>query len=205
MTTGEVVNAIINLGVALGTIALAILAVYGDCIRSWLTGPRLSLVIADAKPSPFPTAQGEPRWYWFLKVVNSRPSASATNCVVQLKTLSRRLSNGDFADIRLAYSLVLYWPPREFTAWTKTVRQNEPVDFGYVAKGSSRFAPSARAYPLNFAGFLEPNGTMRYGFEIVSDQFVSPTLHEFEVSWDGEWTDDVDDMANHLKIRQLTR
>lgn len=199
MTRGEIVNAIINGFVALGTLALAAIAIYGDQLRSWLSGPKLSLMLENNKGSLF---QNVRRIYYSLKVVNRRPSSIATNCYVQLKSLQRRKPNGEYAAVPLPYPLVMSWPPSEFTPRTMTVRRDQPVDFGFLEEGK-HFMPNAREYPNNFSGVLQPRETMRYSLEVVSDQFVSPELQEFEVSWNGEWSENLEIMAKNLQIREV--
>ena len=69
-----------------------------------------------------------------------------------------------------------------------TVRRDFPVDFGVIEEGKF-FRPSVRAYPNKFDGFLVgANEAVRYGFEIVSDHFVSSQPHVFEgiVEWEVE-------------------
>jgi hypothetical protein len=57
--------------------------------------------------------------------------------------------------------------------------------------------------PNNFDGFVRAGEVMRYGFEIVSDHFVSPKLKLFEISWNGEWSKDLGQMAKNLRISEV--
>ena len=50
---------------------------------------------------------------------------------------------------------------------------------------------------------LRAGETMRYGFEIVSDHFVSPKPQVFEVAWNGQWSNNLDEMAKNLQIREI--
>ncbi len=201
MSASEIGNLIINGSVALGTIACALLAVFGDRAKAYLLGPKLRLVIGDSVGSMIPCGNGL-RYYRQLKVENGRPSTIAMNCQVRLKHLSRKKSDGGYADIRLPYPLVMSWPPSEYTAWTLTVRREEPVDFGFLEDGKA-FICIGRVIPNNFEAFLRAGETMRYGLEIVSDNFVSKKPQVFEVTWNGKWSTDPVEMAGHLQIREI--
>jgi hypothetical protein len=188
MTKGEVINAIVNGLVALGTLFLAAAAIYGEVIRSWLVGPKLKLVLKDPKGTPFKNVG---RRHYFLEVVNSRPKALATNCHVRVKKMWRQIPNGEYVEVALAYPLTLYWPPSEYTPYNLTIRHEERVDFGYVQCGSY-FWPNVRAWPIQLDDVVKAEPKMRFGLEIVSDQFVSLALQVFEVSWNGERCDDLE-------------
>jgi hypothetical protein len=143
------------------------------------------------------------RIYYPLEVVNKRHSALAPNCYVQLRTLQRQV-HGDFVDVSIPYPLRLTWSPSELKDRTKTVKRNDTVDFGVLNKGVG-FVPHAEMTPKTFKdyGMLQSGDTMRYGLEIVSDKFVSPELQVFEVWWNGKCSDDINEMADNLKIREV--
>jgi hypothetical protein len=44
MTRGEIVNAVINGLVAIGTLAVAVAAIWGDWLRSFVAAPKLRLI-----------------------------------------------------------------------------------------------------------------------------------------------------------------
>ncbi len=84
MSCGEIVNAIINLGVAVGTLALAFLAVFGDSVKAWCIGPRLRIELRNTRATMlFPNGKR----YYMLDVVNQRPKALARNCHVQVRKM----------------------------------------------------------------------------------------------------------------------
>jgi hypothetical protein len=197
----DIVNAIINGFVAFGTLLLGALAIWGDRIRAWLTGPQLSLVLENTPGALIPCGPVV-RIFYLLRVVNRRPSAIAMNCQVQLKKMWRRLPNGEFGEVRLPYPLVMSWPPSEMSPMSVTLRRDQLVDFGFLEQGR-HFMPSARMYPNNFDGVVRARDTMRYAFEIVSDNFVSPDFQTFEVTWDGQWSDNPEKMATHLRISEV--
>jgi hypothetical protein len=125
------------------------------------------------------------------------------NCHVQLKRLWKVLPGGTLAELEVPYPLTLSWPPSEFTHMSMTIRRDHLVDFGFLEENGSCFIIGARAYPISFNDHLRARATMRYGLEVVSDHFVSPHLQIFEVSWDGQWNDDPDEMLKHLQIHKI--
>jgi hypothetical protein len=200
MTTFEKWYLFTNAVVAAGTILLAGVAIYGERLRLWLIGPKLTLEIVE-KGATFANL---PRVYRFLKILNGRPSAVATNCRVQVSKVWRRLPSGGFEEMPLAYPLILSWPPSEYTGLTESVKKEQRVDFGYVEQNSG-FKPNVRFFPNNFndIAVVRSGNTMRYSVEIISDQYASPKPQVFEVSWNGEWSESVDQMANHLTIHEV--
>ena len=139
----------------------------------------------------------------YAECCECRPSAIATNCQVLVKRMWRRLTDGQYGDVQLPYPLVLSWPPSEFTPMAITIRHEHQVDFGYV-QGGLGFVPNVRIVPNGFDDFVRAGETMRYGPEIVSDNFVSRELQLFEVTWNGEWSTNPDEMAKNLEIREVT-
>ena len=54
-------DAITNTAIAIGTIAVAVIAIWGEQIRSWLVPPKLSLVAHNLRGDPnVLTADGKP-------------------------------------------------------------------------------------------------------------------------------------------------
>jgi hypothetical protein len=202
MTQAEQINAVLYALTALGTLLLAVLAIWGDCIRSRLTGPRLKLVLQNCRGSLFRTNTDAARMFYHLSVVNERPAAVATNCQVRLKQLWRRMPNGQFAESRVSYPLTLCWPPSEYTPISITVRRDNPVDFGFLEQDKC-FTPNARYFPNGFEGMVRADDAVRYGLEVVSDQFVSQKLQVFEVSWNGKWSTDPAELEKYLAIREV--
>lgn len=87
MTESDIINAIINGFIAVGSIAVAILAIWGDSIRTRFAGPKLSLVSHNIRGSVIPLGNGKRSIFYHLKVMNARKSVRATNCRVLLKKI----------------------------------------------------------------------------------------------------------------------
>jgi len=200
----EMVNTIINLFIALGTLSVAILAIWGDWVRSRLAGPRLSLVPQNFRGTFMRRKNNAGVIFYLLRVKNSRDWVNASNCRVMLKTMWRRDPDGIFKEVHLACPLVFVWSPSEITPAYLTLRRDHVLDFGRIEEGSDHFLPELHVYTGNFDGYVHANEAMRYGLEIESDNFISPRLQVFEVAWNGIWSEDLDRMSQNLQIREVT-
>lgn len=205
-TTGPVVaDLVVNIIVAFGTIAIAVLAIWGDKFRAWFAGPHLTMVPHNLRGSVVPLTNGPLSIFYHLRVVNRRRWTSATNCRVLLTNLWRRGPGGSFQELPLAVPLTFVWAPSEITPPYVTIRGEHIFDFGILRQGDDHFRPVLLSYTNNFQGFVHANEVVRFGLQIISDNFVSPRPQVFEVAWNGGWDDDLDRMALNLQIREVAR
>ena len=72
----------------------------------------------------------------------------------------------------------------------------------YLEKDKS-FVPNVRDHPVAIDFGVGAGDTMRYALEVVSDNFVSPQQHKFEVAWDGQWSFEPEKMEQHLRITEI--
>jgi hypothetical protein len=205
MTASEIINAIINGFIAVGTIAVAILAIWGDSIRARFVGPKLSLVPHNNLKGEVVPLTNRPRAiYYHLKVVNARKTVSATNCRVLLNKIWRRIPNGAFQEVKFAVPLTFVWAPAEITPPYITLVKEHHLDFCRVCEGEHNILPLLLSYTNNFQGLVQANEVVRFWLEIVGDNFVSPNLQIFEVAWNGQWSDNLDIMSQNLQIQEVT-
>jgi hypothetical protein len=205
MSTTDIVNVIINGFIAIGTIFVAILAIWGDSIRAKFNGPKLSLVPHNnLRGSVVSLSNGQPSIFYHLKVVNKRSTVNATNCRVLLKRIWRKVPNGEFQEVSLTVPLTFVWAPAESTPPYINLRKEQVLDFGCVIEGQDRFRPVLLSYTNNFQGFVRVGEIVRFGLEIVSDNFVSPHLQVFQIAWNGQWSDNLDVMAQNLQIQEVS-
>jgi len=95
---------------ALGTLAVAALAIWGDWIRTRLAPGKLAIEIYEQDGTL--TNQPPNRiYYYHLRVVNKRPWRRPENCRVLLKEMGRRGPNGIFQPIPVAVPLQFIWAP----------------------------------------------------------------------------------------------
>jgi hypothetical protein len=187
--------------VAFGTIAVAILAIWGDWFRAKFAPSKLVMLLHNKNGEP--TMFGQTRaMYYHLKVVNRRLWLPGKDCRVLLKGLSRRGPDGMFNPISLPVPLQYIWAPAEFTAPVVTVVKEQIVDFGVVREGGNRFVPTLYTTPTSFSGHVGPNEAVRYHLEIEAVNFSSQR-QIFEVAWDGVWSHEPSTMAQHLVIKEV--
>jgi hypothetical protein len=213
---------LIDAVVAIGTLAVAIIAIWGDRLRAWLAPAKLVIECVDTNPSLGQLAIFEPpklpsgmmiatdpnaptRAMWYnLKVVNKRPWMASRNCRVLLKAISRRGPDGQYHLEKFAVPRQFWWAPSESTPAEITLVREHVFDFGQIGdRADNEFVPTIFGIPANFPGFVGIKESLRYSLEIVADNFVSPRYQVFEVSWDGLWDEHPETMARHLTIREI--
>lgn len=139
-----IVQAIAATVAATGTIAVAILAIWGDWLRSKLIPPILTIQLYHPRGTltkffgPDPKLNNKRVIYYHLKVVNSRHWSPARNCRVLLRGISTRVANQEFVPIPMAVPGQFVWAPAATTPPTITLSKEHIFDFGYYYR---RFRP----------------------------------------------------------------
>ena len=140
--------------------------------------------------------------YYHLKVVNWRLWQPGRDCRVLLKGMTKRGADGIFHPLALPVPLQFIWAPAEFTAPTVTLVKEQIVDFGVVREDQKRFVPTLYTTPSSFSGYVGPNEAIRFQLEVEAINFSSER-QVFEVAWDGAWSYEAAEMAQHLRIREV--
>lgn len=199
---------IIQLFVALGTIAVAILAIWGDRIRYTLgLGPKLDLTLIDPESeliniSTSVDGATTPARYYHLKVTNKNRWSKATNVRVVITGIAIPAADGSYISQPLIGPLQLMWRFSNFRpSLYGIVGPDEICDLGYLKKGE-RFILTPYIYPNNFPGALEANQKMLIEVKAIADNAESQSIC-IEIFWDGNWSDDTQKMAEHLVLREV--
>jgi hypothetical protein len=202
--------------VAAGTIAVAVLAIWGEQIRSILAPPKLLLQPHNLKGDPtrytsmvsfqgtLVPVGGDRVMFYHLKVVNLRPSLTVTNCQVLLKAMSRRGPDGQFHPVPLTVAIPFIWSLPDITPPLVTITKEQILDFGKIGENDGKFSPALRTITNNFGGYVATGEAVRYHLEIDGSNFASTRPQIFEVAWDGQWHHEPETMSNHLTIREIT-
>jgi hypothetical protein len=198
-----VLNVIIQALIAIGTIAVAVAAIWGDWFRSKLAPLKLALVehTLDGEPTRF--ASGTRVMFYHLKVVNQRGWLSAQNCRVMLVGLSKRDPSGIYQPVPMAVSWQFVWAPAEFTPPFIMLVREQVLDFGCIEENGNRFVPRLYATPFSFQGYVGSIEAVRYQLQIEAVNFTSP-IYVVEVAWDGVWDYVPATMKGHLPIRIIS-
>jgi len=196
---------VIQLFIAVGTIMVAVVAIWGNWIKFRLFPPVLSIEPHNKLHGTLTnTAEGKKIIYYHLKVVNQRSWMPADNCRVYLRSLFKRAPNGDFITVPISIPLLFVWAPLELMPPSIKLTKEEIFDFGVLKEGSNYFQPQFYVTTNDFKGNLYKNETMRYALEIKADGYISSKYQVFEVSWDGKWTDNLEELSRSLIIKDVT-
>ena len=187
---------------ALGTIAVAVLAIWGDWFRDRLAAPKLEIRLRDTKGN-LTMLNGRKAIYYHLIVENRRKWALAKGVQVMLDGIWRRAADGSFKPETLAAELPLTWAFPQFSPINPTIRDRKICDLGYIVEGEAHFKPSLYFYPNNFRGFVGANEAIRLSIKVRADNFISKRPFVVEIYWDGQWDTDLDQMEKHLVVKEV--
>lgn len=189
----------------LATISVTILAVFGDWFRNRLAGPRLTILPSNNfRGAVVPRNDGRRSIYYHVLVNNSRTWAPAKNCRVLLCRIERRGPDGSFHDVPLSVPMQFVWSIPLVSPLQPTITKYCSLDFGHVDEGTAEFVPELYARTNDFTGGVHAGEAVRYHLEVASDSFASPAPHVIEVAWDGQWSDNLDQMSRSLTIKQVS-
>ncbi len=191
--------------IAIGTLSVAILAIWGDWFRAKLAPPKLSIQAHNLRGTVTRFTNGPRVIYYYLKLVNLRSWVSAKNCRVLLRSIYRQGPNQQFSQALLPVPAQFVWAPAELTPAVITLTKEQVIDFGCLEEDDQHFRPVLYSYPNNFQGFVGANEAVRYCLEIVADGYDSKKYQVFEVAWDGKWSDNLDKMSESLTIREIAQ
>ena len=186
---------------AIGTLAVAILAIWSGWFRARLAAPRLEIREHLLRGTVTSFSSGQRVIYYYLKVVNTRPWAVARNCRILLRGIHRRGPNQRFQREPMAVSPQFVWAPAELTPIVIDLSGEQVIDFGRVVEAGNRFEPVLYGYPNDFRGYVAPNEAVRYRLQAVADGSGVGPPQVYEVAWNGEWNDNLDVMVQNLMIR----
>jgi hypothetical protein len=175
---------------ALGTIAVAIMAIWGEWIRTTFVGPKLTITEHNFRGTVvdvmIQTAQDQIQSkraiFYHLCVHNSRSWVPAKNCRVILRELHRRGPDGLFHVVRMVVPRQYMWAPSEWSPALQTVSDSEILDFGRIISGSDRFEPLLYTISSDFEGFVKANEAVRYSLQAIADNARPSPLLFFD-SW----------------------
>ena len=189
---------------ALGTIAVAAAAIWGDWLKARLLPPRVSIEEQNAGGNLTQYGNGRPVMFFHFKVVNHRPYWPLRNCRVLLVGLARRGPDNEFRPVPMAIPFQLVWAPFESTPALTAVQREQPFDFGVLVSPTplepGQFRPALYQTPNDFAGFVNGGEAMRYTLRVEADSLGAAKPCVVQVAWDGVWINDREQMAHHVSV-----
>jgi hypothetical protein len=194
-------------GVA-ATWTVAVIAVFGDKIRSWMNRPalRIELVRQDGdreietlrwtENGVLKERSREARYY-HLKVTNARRTAPAHEVQVVIEAIERRGPN-NLPVLEYPGPLPLEWRHSQAFPPTRTVGSEAVADLLVVTEERSlklRTTIAPNVYATDYSG------PTQLGLTVVARCLERDSLPiRLKVSWDGEWNRGQTEMRNHLTI-----
>lgn len=185
---------------AMGTIVVAILAIWGDWFRSRFASPHVEVHPHNLRGTVTRFSNGPRVIYYHLKAVNTRKWATARDCRVILTSLYVRGPDNRFQSVPLPVPPQFVWAPAESTPAVVDISGEHVCDFGRVIEGKERFEPLLYSSPNNFAGFVTAGGAIRYQVQAFAQGSSLGPSSIYEVASNGKWSDNLDVMSHNLTI-----
>ena len=185
----------------IGTLLLAVIALWGHIIRGRWLGPRLKIALKDPKGNKSKFTDGVMSRYYHLRVFNERRVAPAHNVRVVIQNIYRPKADGTMCLSPLSGQIQLAWQYQASNPQFQTIGAESSCDLGHLRQNES-FKLSALYKSISF------DDTVKAGEKIVLDLLAlsnetESDIFRIEISWDGQWSDDSDEMVNHLVLRPV--
>ena len=196
----EVIAAVFT---AIGTISVAILAIWGNFFRYKFAGPQLELSLNNPHGDQTRRANQTLTYIFHLKVRNRRQWSPAKGVRTQLERIARRRPDGSFLAEPLVYPLPFSWTPMELREFERTVTETETCDYGFLDQSADRFMLSTFIKPNNFQGYVRHDEAIRVHIVALGQDGSSSKPLFLEVAWDGVWTADKEALQKHLVVKAI--
>jgi len=190
---------------AIGTVAVAIVAIWGDWFRAQIAGPKLKLALHDPNGDLTVRTNGTRTRYYHIKVTNEREWSPAKRVRLLVKKLEKRRPDGTYSALPLAVPVQLIW----VYGFSKTrerfptVATEDFCDLGCIDEGSQQFAVTCYEAPNNWRGYVSAGDTLRVHIVVAAENFESKSPLVVDISWDGKWSTDAEEMQRHLVIKEI--
>ena len=139
---------------ALGTVSVAIIAIWGDSIKYYFNPPKLRIEF-EYEQLIGKYDNIEKSFTYFLKVVNKRSgSAPAKNCKIILSEIQEKI-DGKFVSVPIKGTLYFIWSPKDSNP-INYLKDYVIEDYFYFFKAfAERALPELNAYTRDFNGYLK--------------------------------------------------
>jgi hypothetical protein len=179
---------------AIGTLAVAVVAIWGDWIRARLAGPQITLALRDARGDLTTRNDGRKEIYFHISVKNHRLWSPAEAVRVLVVGVAKRRPDGSYLAEPLIAPLQLTWAFPSFHELFPTIADSDTCDFGALDEQTKVFRLTTYITPNNFRGTVIGGEAIRATLVASAHNARSKPL-VVEVSWDGVWTTDLEETA----------
>ncbi len=187
--------------VVVGTLTLAVVALWGHIIKDRWLGPKLNIALKNSKGQKSEFNDGVISRYFHLRVFNERRAAPAHNVRVVIKDIFSPKADGTMYILPLSGPIQLSWQYQGSNPQFQTIGAESTCDLGYLRQNEP-FKLSALYQHVSFDGTVKAGERIIVDLVALSDEAESNVL-KIEISWDGLWSDDSDEMINHLVVKQM--
>lgn len=192
---------IVQIFSAIGTLAVAVLAIWGNLIKSIFAPPKLRIIEYNSVGQlGYSGNPGVPALYFHLKVINQRRWAPALNCRVVLSEYYKLLPDGTWDRSEMIVEPIFKWSPSDHTRKWETVHSQHVFDFVKLTKGQN-IEPCLNRSFNDFGGYVVRDKSIRYGIRVISDEFEQKKPQVFQVDWNGIWPQDSEGMVIIKEIK----
>jgi hypothetical protein len=193
---------ITNILIAAGLFSAVITALFGKKVREFLFPAKLNVEVLDKNGELTILDNGHKVVYYHLRIINES-SVIVHNCRVFLKKMQKKEADGSYSDIPFSVPPRYIWSPAETAPEGVDIVVEQVIDFGYIIDSSKEFSPTVTPILNSFKGVLRQSESIRYGIEIIAENYRPKKLVGIEVSWDGNWPEDLNLMHKHLSIEKV--
>lgn len=177
---------------------IAISAIWGELIRASLAGPKLLVSLYSPEGELTNISNGPNVRYYHLKVANKRSGVIARNTRVNVISIQREESDGWQKKLEV-YGVQLPWVFSD--SQVLNIGPEAKCDvISIVDKNDFKLAYYWR--PNNVDPFFKARQAVRIEVIAVAENAKSKIL-SLEISWDGQWSKDDQEMKEHLNICEV--
>jgi hypothetical protein len=202
--------------VALGTLTVIILSVYGSGISRYFNPPSISLgiirndgdiVINPNAQHPIPKTQ----IFYHLSVLNLNRHYVAKNCTILLKRVRvlsidrKEILKDEFLIAPYSFKWALTWGLDKDRQKYKDVSYDDVLNFVTLNIEKKRIHPNLVDYWYDFEKYFQRDEyILQLGLQINSLDFKSPHNHNFEIKLNCKWSDDIETVKKSVEIKSVS-
>lgn len=191
---------VIQLLVAIGTLILAVVALFGDWLKHALAFLRPSLhlsLLADGELTKL--RDGQKAWFFHLKVTNRRRWTEARGARVVVIALYRyNHDSGEWAQEHLSGPLQLTWRFPQLNPLEVAFGPARECDLGFLPQ-SEPFELSLYVRPHSFDHIVRSGESILVAVQAIATNAESRALW-LRIDWDGQWSESREEVSKHLRI-----
>lgn len=188
---------------AFGTVAVCILAIWADYFRNIFASAKLKIIFQNTDGHFIDNRKGSIELIYHLKVINERKWVLSKNTRVVLDSIYRMNQNGDFIITKLNLKTSFHWSPYPLLPNLINIVDQHEFDFGILYQEHKLFIPSVHFEPLGSNLRIGPNETVRYDLRIESENYYSEKPFIVEVTWNGMFSQDAQEMKRNITFKQI--